>query len=324
MPPPNQPKNVGSPRGDTNTPPRSAMDEAPPVPPGSAGPLFEHNMGAPNTPTGYDPTKTQAEQGGKNASAPAEDPFATQQAPTPDLTGFDAADRSARQADIDRQTATNRPNQYGPNGSITWGADGSQTTTLSPELQAALGSKVDYGALPSAQSGSDARNQAIAAALDASEARLNPQWNRREASMRARLAAQGISDTSSEAGRGALSQLDAARNDAYAGARNAAILQGNDAGNSIFRNSMQTREQALAEALQAHKQPFEDANAANRAVAPPSFAMAGSAGGSSSMSAALAKYGIDAAKLKAAQEGDAEAVKTVMSALGMIALASGG
>lgn len=322
MPPPNQPKNIGGPN-KPNAPAQTGDGEAP-VPYGGSSPLFEHNMGAPGTPTGYDPTKTQAEQGGKNASAPTADPFATQQAATPDVTGLDAADRSARQADIDRQTATNRPNQYGPSGSVTWGADGSQMTTLSPELQAALGSKVDYGALPGAQSGSDARNQAIAAALDASEARLNPQWNRREASTRARLAAQGISDTSSEAGRGAMSQLDAARNDAYAGARNSAILQGNDAGNSIFRNSMQTREQALAEALQSHKQPFEDAAAANRAVAPPSFAMAGSAGGSNSMNAALAKYGIDAAKLKAAQEGDAEAVKTVMSALGMIALASGG
>jgi hypothetical protein len=67
----------------------------------------------------------------------------------PDYTKLAEMTSQSAQEAIDRQTAANRVNQYTPEGSSTWSKDAngnwSQTTTLSPEAQAAQASQQRIG-----------------------------------------------------------------------------------------------------------------------------------------------------------------------------------
>lgn len=175
--------------------------------------------------------------------------------------------QSAEGYDLTKQAnAANRPNQTNAFGSsVTWGFDANGNPTqqqsfgggvgqYADNLQQQLGEQqpVDWAALGKLGDGSDA----VETAYTQATARLNPEWDRRETAMRSRLANQGL-DPNSEAARVAQSQFDQGRNDAYGQARLGAI----QAGDSVFRNNLASRQQMLAEALRRHGMPLEEMRA---------------------------------------------------------------
>ena len=143
------------------------------------------------------------------------------------------------------QSQGSQVNMAGPNSSQQWttGPDGQPmlTSALAGPLAGANAglqgqAAANVGAMPS---GMEARQQAIDASYGQATSRLDPQWRQREEMARTQLLNQGL-DPSSEAGQNAMRDLNFARNDAYGGAMNSAILQGNDAGNAIFNQGMQS------------------------------------------------------------------------------------
>lgn len=165
----------------------------------------------------------------------------------------EATAQSGQQA-VNSQTQANRPNVNTAFGQQSWTKDANGNWTmsagLSPELQGIFGDVkgFDFGSLGQMTDGSAARDQAIQAAYGQATSRLNPMWDQRENQMRQQLANQGL-DPNSEAGRNAMQQLNMARNDAYSSAMNSAIMHGQQAGDSLFRNNMTARQQAIVEAL---------------------------------------------------------------------------
>jgi hypothetical protein len=186
------------------------------------------------------------------------------QAPAaPDYQGAAQKTGEASAASVAGQTQANRPDVTTPFSSTNWSQDGagnwSMNQSLSPEAQSAYGAMkpFDFGQFGQVGTGDEARKQATDAAYAQSTSRLNPQWAQREESQRAQLANQGL-DPNSEAARGANAQLAAGRNDAYGSAMNSAISQGREAGDSVFRNNMMGRQQAISEALRQRGMPLED------------------------------------------------------------------
>lgn len=183
--------------------------------------------------------------------------------PPPDYQGAQSADLQA-----------NRPNQTNAFGStLTYGKDANGNVTqtqgfggpfgdLSKSLmgQAAgtMGQPMDWSQFGQIGNGDDARNQAINAAYGQATSRLNPQWAARDEALQAQLANQGLDPQTSQAGRMAQFQQNQARNDAYGSAMNSAIMQGQAAGDSVFRNNMMSRQQAIAEALKARGMPMAE------------------------------------------------------------------
>lgn len=90
------------------------------------------------------------------------------------------------------------------------------------------------------QDGSQARDQAIQASYGQATSRLDPQWDKRAEAQRTQLMNQGL-DPSSEASQNAGRDLGFARNDAYGSAMNNAQMQGQAAGDSVFRNNLAAR-----------------------------------------------------------------------------------
>lgn len=186
-----------------------------------------------------------------------------QQPAAPNFTS--AAQQTANSANqaADRTTRANRPNQVTPFSTVGWSQDKqgnwTQTTSLSPELQAATtgAAPIDWNQFGTINDGAAARDQAIDASFGAARARLDPMWDQREAAQRTRLANQGL-DPNSAAARNADRNLGMARDDSYQMALANAIRSGTEAGNSVFQNSMTSRQQAIAEALRARGMPFED------------------------------------------------------------------
>jgi hypothetical protein len=133
-----------------------------------------------------------------------------------------------------------------------------------------LGQGMDWGQFGKVQDGEGARNQAINAAYGQATSRLDPQWARREEAERTQLLNSGL-DPSSEAYRGAMSEMGNQRNDAYSSAMNSAIGQGQAAGDSVFKNSMMGRQQSIAEALRKRSQPLDELNKINGLSGMPSY-----------------------------------------------------
>lgn len=167
------------------------------------------------------------------------------------------------QAAADKDTRANRPNQNTPWASSTWtqGPDGSYTqnvglsgplagagAALGQQAADALGTPMDWGQFGELQDGSAAREQAITSTYDEATRRLDPMWRQRDEATRTALANQGL-DPNSEAARGATAQMGQERSDAYGSAMAGAIRAGDEAGNSVFRNNLSARQQAIAEAL---------------------------------------------------------------------------
>lgn len=248
-------------------------------------------------------------------SAPQPQPYAQQQDTAKDAANAQAA---ASQANVAAQTQANRPNVNTPFSKTQWSQDANGNWTmnqsLSPQAQSAydaLGA-FDFGKFGAMPTGDSARQQAIDASYAQATSRLNPMFAQREEAARANLANQGI-DPNSPAGRGALAQLSAQRNDAYGGAMNSAILSGQQAGDSAFRNSMMSRQQSIAEALRQRGMPLEDMQKMMGFTAQqPDFAKAGQAQAPDLLGAELGRLGIEQQDKQAYMEAGTERDKSMM------------
>lgn len=180
-----------------------------------------------------------------------------------DYKGAAMGDAAYSQAQADRQTQANRPNVTTPFGGVSWtkGPNGEwqMSSSLSPEVQSAFQGMqpFDLASFGKLDNGTAARDQTIESAYNAATRRLNPQFAQRGEALNSQLANQGL-DPNSAAARNAQRDFAAQRNDAYAGAMSNAIAQGNAAQDSVFRNNMAARQQAIAEALRARGMPLED------------------------------------------------------------------
>ncbi len=105
--------------------------------------------------------------------------------------------------------------------------------------------------------GDQARQQAIDAAYGQATSRLDPMWGQREDAERTRLLNQGLPEDS-EAFKNSMGEFGRQRNDAYSQALSSAIGQGTQAGDTVFRQGMMTRQQALAEALRRRGMPLDE------------------------------------------------------------------
>lgn len=214
--------------------------------------------------------------GGGQPSTPSSQPA---QAVSPYQQAAEAQAASSSQA-VNRQTQANRPDIFTPFGSMQWeqGPNGEWTLRqgLSPQVQSAYEGMqpFSFGQFGQMGTGDTARQQAIDAAYTQATSRLNPQFAQSDEALQARLANQGI-DPNSAAGRAALAQQSQARNDAYGSAMNSAIMQGQAAGDSVFKNNMMARQQAISEALKQRGMPLEDLAGLQQFTQMPSFMGAG-------------------------------------------------
>lgn len=172
-----------------------------------------------------------------------------------------------------RNAQLNRPNQTNAFGGFTnWqqgpGGQWSQTQGFGGPLGGAMdglkqqaaqnfSSPMDWSQFGAVQDGQQARDQAITGAYNQATTRLDPRFRQQEQLTASTLANQGL-DPNSEAYRNAMREQSFAKNDAYGGAMSSAIQQGTAAGDSVFRNSLMGRQQALAEALRKRGQPLEE------------------------------------------------------------------
>jgi hypothetical protein len=190
----------------------------------------------------------------------------------PDYVGAANVQAQASKDIAAQQTAANRPNINTPFGFQSWtqgpnGQWGMQTglggglagTPAALQAQAGqnLGTPMDWSQFGAAQTGDQARDQAINAAYGQATSRLNPQWDQRQQAMSSQLANQGL-DPNSQAARAAQMQFSQGRNDAYGSAMNSAIGQGTAAGSAVFNQNMMARQQAIADALRQRGQPLSE------------------------------------------------------------------
>lgn len=211
-------------------------------------------------------------------------------APTPpDFNAAAQQQAGAQNAAIGQQTAANRPGQSTPFATTTWtqgpggqwqqnvgfnGPLGGLQQGLQQQAAQAMGTPFSLSGLPQMQTGEGARQQAIESAYGQATSRLDPAWQQREDATRTRLLQQGL-DPGSEAFQREMGNLGQQRNDAYSSAMNAAIGQGTAAGDSVFRNSLLGRQQALADALRARGQAFGELQGMQGLLGMPSFMGAG-------------------------------------------------
>jgi hypothetical protein len=188
-----------------------------------------------------------------------------------DFTGAAEKQAASSQAAVGAQTQANRPNQANPFAFSQWTQDANGNWQQNQGLQGGLGqaagglmnqaggmaNPMDWGQFGQMQDGSAAREQAIKASYDSAAMRLNPMFAQKQNAMNAQLANQGL-DPNSAAARNAQRGLATQQNDAYGQAMNSAIMSGQQAGDSVFRNNMMARQQAIAEALKARGMPMDE------------------------------------------------------------------
>lgn len=193
------------------------------------------------------------------------------QAPAP--PNYEAAAREQAKT----ETQANRPNITTPYGSQQWTQDAAGNWSLSqgfdPRVTSALQQMqgFDWGQFGDIGTGEDARNAATKAYYERAASRLDPRFARQGEELRTRLGNQGLDEYSPQA-RAARMELEQSKADAYGGAEREAQLAGQGAGESIFRQNMQRRQQALAEALRKRGAPLEDMQQAMGLLGTPGFA----------------------------------------------------
>jgi hypothetical protein len=104
-----------------------------------------------------------------------------------------------------------------------------------------------------------------------------------------------------------MAQLSAQRNDAFGGAMNSAIMQGTQAGESMFRQGMQGRQQSISEALRQRSMPMSDLqDLMGFTQQQPEFAKAGQTQAPDLLGAGLGSIGLsqENAKWKSQEETD--------------------
>lgn len=235
--------------------------------------------------------KAQGKSPGWNPFAPMVDLLSGGQQEGQDFRGAAEAAAAASRENVREQTQANRPNQQTPFGQSQWvqNPDGSwsQSVGFSDPLNQLGGSlanqaasfmqtPMDWSQFGAIDDGSAARQQAIDAAYAQATSRLDPQWAQREEASRTQLLNQGL-DPESQAYKNAKQQEGFQRNDAYGSAMNAAIGQGREAGESVFRQNMMKRQQAIAEALQRRGMPMSEIQQMMGMLQMPGFTGAGQA-----------------------------------------------
>lgn len=171
----------------------------------------------------------------------------------------------ASQRAVEEQTQQNRINQNNGFATTTYGPEGQQTSFNGPlaglnsnlqgQAAQAMSTPFSLSSLPPLINGEQARQQAIDAAYGDASKRLDPRFAQQEQALKAQLAGQGLAP-GSQAYNDALASFSAQKNDAYGGAMNGAIQQGTAAGNALFSQSMQARQNALMEQLRSRGQAF--------------------------------------------------------------------
>lgn len=252
-------------------------------------------------------------------------------APTPpNFTQAAEQQASAGQQQVNQQTMANRPGQSTPFGTTAWtqgpngqwqqnvnfsGALGDLYGNLQSQAAQSMGTPFSLSGLPQVQTGESARQQAIDAAYGQATSRLDPAWKQREESSRTRLLQQGLTE-GSEAYQQAMNQLGQQRNDAYGGAMSNAIAQGTAAGDSVFRNSLMGRQQALADALRQRGQAFGELQGMQGLLQMPSFMGAGVAQGPQYLQAAGMQSNADLQAAMLEQQNQADWIGAGTSLLG--------
>lgn len=166
-------------------------------------------------------------------------------------------------AQLDKQTLENRPNQTNAFGSsLMWttGPDGRpmQVQSFGGPMQGVANSLMGQaqstfsqslpnspfsfggpmqGPGPLSLDPSSARDQAISGAYNQATSRLDPMFSQREEALRSQLLNQGL-DPSSEAYQTQMANFGRERNDAYSSAMNGAIGQGTEAGSALFNQGL--------------------------------------------------------------------------------------
>lgn len=173
---------------------------------------------------------------------------------------------------LDTMNQANRPNINTPGGSQRWSKDkdGNWTmdVSMAPQMQSAydnlfsqanegFSQPLDFSGAPQVGDGSQARQRAEDAIYSRQASRLDPMWAQREEGQRAQLAAQGL-DPSSEAGAADLGAFGRARNDAYSGAMQNAIIGGGAEASRQQGMDMNARQQYISELLQRRAQPLNE------------------------------------------------------------------
>ena len=193
--------------------------------------------------------------------------------------------RGAAQETSDAAAKLNRPDQTNAFGSsIQWetGPDGKPRQVQSyggplagtveglQQQAAGQATPMDWSQFGTLGTGDEARQQAIDAAYNQSASRLNPMFQQREEAERARLLNSGVPE-SSELFRNTMQGFNQQRNDAYQGALNSAIGQGTQAGQAVFNQNMQARQQQIAEALRRRGMPIQELQQLQGFLAQPGF-----------------------------------------------------
>lgn len=173
---------------------------------------------------------------------------------------------------------------------------GDAAESLAGQAGQQLGTPMDWAQFGTLGTGDEARQQAIDAAYNQATKRLDPMFAQRESAQATQLANQGL-DPNSQAARAARAEMAANRNDAYGSAMNSAIAQGTAAGESVFRQNMMSRQQAIAEALKRRGQPVDEMRAML-----PLLGMPGVPQDNSQLTAAGMQYGADMNAFNAQQQ----------------------
>lgn len=219
--------------------------------------------------------------------------------PPPDYAALAQQQGEINRRMMQEQTRANRPNQFGPWGSVSWeeGPDGqwTQRTSLDPRLQGALDSQIDlqrsrsdlansmmgsvgeslsrpfdFGALPDDAGPIGTADQYASRAGDALyqqfQSRLNPRFQQEEEAMRARMTNMGFKE-GDEGWDRAMRNFARDRNDAYDTAmRSAAQLAGSEAsrlqGMDVTAGNFRRglRDRALNERMMQRRMPLQEMN----------------------------------------------------------------
>lgn len=209
----------------------------------------------------------------------------------PDYKGAAEATGESSQRVTQQQTYANRPDQVTPWGRTTWGqqqgidpstgepvTQWSQTQTLRPELEDALGSEVELQGYKSGlardlmgrigegfsegidydQFGSigDMRQKAEDAAYERQTSRLDPRFEQEQEGLEVRLRNQGLRP-GTEAYDRAMESFGRTREDAYGQAQSQAVAEGR----AETGLSAQLRQQEISEYLQERGVPLNEVNA---------------------------------------------------------------
>ncbi len=246
---------------------------------------------------------------------------------SPDYKGAAEATADSSKANVAAQTQANRPNQNNGMAASQWtqGPDGqwNQNTTMQGGLGAAQGglmeqasglsNGMDWSKFGQLGNGDAARNQAIQASYDQAASRLGPQWEQRGQQMTSSLANSGL-DPNSQAARNAQHQFMQGRNDAYGSAMNSAIQNGNQAQALTFGQNLQSRQQAISEALRARGMSLDELKQLQGLAQQSGFQGAQGADATNYLGASAAQGNYDMNAWNAENQADADKLKAIFGA----------